>query len=577
MKTVLFITILSLLLSSDDSMSLDMTSEGDALAATMADVQAPSEDSLPLITITTQTPLNAREKVGAMMKTVGYEGAIGIKLRGNSSLSFNQKKYTFETRNENGKDSVVSLLGLPAHSKWVLLAPYNDVSMMRDPLAFQLWRDMGHWGPRTVMCELMMDGEYRGIYILAEAIKRGEERVPISKLKKSDVSGRELTGGYMLRIDAYDENDVTFESKIPGIGDGIMNSQITWSIIYPKKDNLQPEQLAYIQNYVDTVEQVIQSDYFADPKKGYARYIDVPSFVDYFIHSELSLNADGYKRSAYFYKEKLHADGSGGKLCAGPVWDYNLAYGNCNFCNANNLEAWCFEGGNTNPTPAFWQRLLQDPAFRRAVKQRYFQLRKDVLSNQRLFQYIDNQAHLLAKSVDHHFETFPELLVSEERKQQLAEQQKQMEEMQKQFEQMRSQGPQGGFPQGGFPMGGFPQGGFPQGGFPMGGFPQGDFPQGGFPQGGFPQGGFPMGGFPMGDFQQGGGGFQFDAIGMFAAYRVSSYDEEIKILKQWLSDRLAFLDKNIERFDRDWQPRVQELVERKMSFPGFGGMFGGMR
>lgn len=575
MKTVLFITILSFLLSSDDSMSLDMNNERAALAATMTDVQAPSEDSLPLITITTQTPLNAREKVGAMMKTVGYEGAIGIKLRGNSSLSFNQKKYTFETRNENGKDSVVSLLGLPAHSKWVLLAPYNDISMMRDPLAFQLWRDMGHWGPRTVMCELMMDGEYRGIYILAEAIKRGEERVPISKLKKSDVRGRELTGGYMLRIDAYDEDDVTFASKIPGIGDGIMNSQITWSIIYPKKENLQPEQLAYIQNYVDTVEQVIQSDYFADPKKGYARYIDVPSFVDYFIHSELSLNADGYKRSAYFYKEKLHADGSGGKLCAGPVWDYNLAYGNCNFCNANNLEAWCFEGGNTNPTPAFWQRLLQDPAFRRAVKQRYFQLRKDVLSNQRLFQYIDNQAHLLAKSVDHHFETFPELLVSEERKQQLAEQQKQMEEMQKQFEQMRSQGPQGGFPMGGFPQGGFPQGGFPMGGFPQGGFPQGELPQGGFPQGGFPMGGFPMGGFPMGDFQHGGGGFQFDAIGMFAAYRVSSYDEEIKILKQWLSDRLAFLDKNIERFDRDWQPRVQELVERKMSFPGFGGGFPG--
>ena len=577
MKTVLFITILSFLLSSDDSMSLDMNNDRATHAVTMTDVLAPSEDSLPLITITTQTPLNAREKVGAMMKTAGYEGAIGIKLRGNSSLSFNQKKYTFETRNENGKDSVVSLLGLPAHSKWVLLAPYNDISMMRDPLAFQLWRDMGHWGPRTVMCELMLDGEYRGIYILAEAIKRGEERVPISKLKKSDVSGRELTGGYMLRIDAYDEDDVTFASKIPGIGDGIMNSQITWSIIYPKKENLQPEQLAYIQNYVDTVEQVIQSDYFADPKKGYARYIDVPSFVDYFIHSELSLNADGYKRSAYFYKEKLHADGSGGKLCAGPVWDYNLAYGNCNFCNANNLEAWCFEGGNTNPTPAFWQRLLQDPAFRRAVKERYFQLRKDVLSNQRLFQYIDKHAHLLAKSVDHHFETFPELLVSEERKQQLAEQQKQMEEMQKQFEQMRSQGPQGGFPMGGFPQGGFPQGGFPMGGFPQGGFPQGELPQGGFPQGGFPMGGFPMGGFPMGDFQQGGGGFQFDAIGMFAAYRVSSYDEEIKILKQWLSDRLAFLDKNIERFDRDWQPRVQELVERKMSFPGFGGMFGGMR
>ncbi len=571
MKTLLLIALLSLLLSSDNDITPDMTDNLAAHTATIPEMSTPSDESLPLITITTQTTLNAREKVGAMMKTAGYEGPIGIKLRGNSSLSFNQKKYTFETRNEIGKDSVVSLLGLPAHSKWVLLAPYNDISMMRDPLAFQLWRDMGHWGPRTVMCELMMDGEYRGIYILAEAIKRGEERVPLSKMKKTDVSGREVTGGYLLRIDAYDENDVTFESKVPGIGDGIMNSQIIWSCIYPKKDKLQPEQLAYIKSYVDTVEQVIQSDYFADPKKGYARYIDVPSFVDYFIHTELSLNADGYKRSAYFYKEKQHEDGTGGKLCAGPVWDYNLAYGNCNFCNANNLEAWCFEGGNTNPTPAFWQRLLQDPNFRKAVKQRYFQLRKDVLSNKRLFQYIDDQAQLLSKSVDHHFQTFPELLVSEERKQQLAEQQKQMEQMQKQFEQMRQQRPQGG----GFPQGGF---GFPQGGFPQGGFPMGEFPQGGFPQGGeFPQGGFPMGGFPMGGFQQGNGGFQFDAIGMFAAYRVSSYDEEIKILKQWLSDRLAFLDKNIERFDRDWEPRIQELVERKMSFPGFPGAFGPMQ
>ena len=80
-----------------------------------------------------------------------------------------------------------------------------------------------------------------------------------------------------------------------------------------------------------------------------------------------------------------------------------------------------------------------------------------------------------------------------------------------------------------------------------------------------------MGDFPsMGDF----GGFG-DAVGMFAAYRVSSYDEEIKILKQWLADRLAFLDRNIERFDKDWQPRIQPLVEKKMQFPfgGFPGAF----
>ena len=280
------------------------------------------KNDVEMITINVDTPLNAQRKVTAHMKAGNYDGLIGIKLRGNSSLSFNQKKYTIELRDNDGKEVDAPLMGMPAHSDWVLLAPYNDVSAVRDPLAFQLWRDMGHWGPRTRMVELTLNGEYRGIYILSEAIKRGDQRVKLDKLKKSDTQGRNVTGGYLLRIDTFNEDDATFTSKVPGIGDGIMTSQITWSCIYPKKKNLQPEQMAYIQSFVDTVEQVIQSDYFADPKRGYARYIDVPSFVDYFIHTELSLNADGYKRSAYFYKEKMHADGTGGKLVAGPVWDY---------------------------------------------------------------------------------------------------------------------------------------------------------------------------------------------------------------------------------------------------------------
>lgn len=508
------------------------------------------------VVITCDTMLNAQRKVTAHMKVGDYDGYIGIKLRGNSSLGFNQKKYTIELRDEKGGDIEASLLDMPAHSDWVLLAPYNDVSAIRDPLAFQLWRDMGHWGPRTRMVELTFNGEYRGIYILSESIKRGENRVNIDKLKKSDVEGRDVTGGYILRIDAVDENDATFPSKVPGVGS--MMTQITWSCIYPKKGKIQPEQLAYIESFVDSMEQAIQSDDFADPQCGYARYIDVESFVDYFIHTELSMNADGYKRSAYFYKEKLHADGTGGKMVAGPVWDYNLAYGNCNFCNADNPEAWCFEGGNTQPTPAFWQRLLQDPAFRKAVKVRYKALRKGVLSDRAINEYIDHHVKLLAPYIDHHFETFPELLTSGEQEEQ----------------------PQMASPFGFPPMGGgFPQmqGGFPRmgGGFPMpGGFSMPDsIPQfpGGFPPmgGGFPpmQGDFRMpGGFPdMGGF---GGG---NMLSWFAAYRVGSYEEEIAMLKKWFADRLAFLDSNIERFDKDWEPRIQEL--REMQMPQFGSPF----
>ncbi len=498
------------------------------------------QSNLPVITITTDSPLNAQEKVTAHMKMEGYDGSIGIKLRGNSSLAFNQKKYTVETRDADGKELKVSLLGMPAGSDWVLLCPYNDVSMVRDPLAFNLWREMGHWGPRTQMVEVLMDGEYLGIYIFSEAIKRGEGRVEIPKLRKTDTEGTELTGGYILRIDTYNEDDATFPSKVPGIGEGIMTSQITWSCIYPKKKNLQPEQLAYIQQYIDETEQAIQSEDFADPQRGYAKYIDVPSFVDYFIHTELSLNADGFKRSAYFYKERQNADGTGGKLFAGPVWDYNLAYGNCNFCNANKIDAWCFEGGNTQPTPAIWQRLLQDPAFRKAVKTRYQSLRKTVLSDKAINDYIDNHAKLVAVAKERHFKEYPELLV---------------DESQKTNNEQQNAGTPNGF--GGFPM--MPGFQMPEGGFPM--MPGFQMPEGGFQM---PEGGFPM--MPGGFGGMGGG----DAIGWFAAYRVSTYDEEIQTLKQWLADRLSFLDKNIDRFDKDFEPRIQKPVEMN---PQNGGGF----
>ena len=484
----------------------------------MAALSLMSATKLPIVKITTNTTIQNKKKVPARMQAGDYDGAIGIKLRGNSSLSFNQKKYTIELLDENGDEKDFPLMGMPAHSQWVLLAPYNDVSMMRDPFAFQLWRDMGHWGPRTKMVEVYINDDYRGIYILCEAIKRGEQRVNVSKLKKTDVEGRELTGGYILRIDAYDADDATFTSKVPGIGEGIMTSQIVWSCIYPKKKKLQDKQFSYIEAFIDSVELTIQSAHFTDPQWGYARYIDVPSFVDYFIHTELSLNADGYKRSAYFYKEKDKEDGRIGKLFAGPVWDYNLAYGNCNFCHADDIESWCFEGGNTQPTPALWQRLLQDPSFRKAVKTRYQSLRKGILSDKAIHKYIKTQAKLLQPYIKRHFEKYPELLVTEEQK---------------------AKSKTRGF--GGFPFGGFP---------PMGN----DSIPGGF-------GGF--GGFD---------GFG-DAIGWFAAYRVSSYEEEIKVLSEWLTQRLAFLDRNIDRFDKDFEPHIQELKEKTMpqfnAFPFF--------
>ena len=480
-----------------------------------------TSSNLPIVIIETESKtLTNREKTGATMKVIakasgrnkvtdpanGYDGKIKIKLRGNSSLFFDQKRFTFETVTPEGKSNKVELLGMPADNDWVLLAPYNDVSMMRDAFAFDMWNNMGHWAPRTRYCEVVMNGKYIGVYTLCEKIKRGENRVNIAKLKKSDNSGLDITGGYIVRVDPPDEGEKSFTSDVPGImntnvaggfggfgggmggfgGFGGRNT-VTWTIFYPKADKLTDEQQKYISNYVNTVEKVIQSDDFADPVNGYAKYIDVESFVDYFIHTELSLNADGLKRSTYFYKDKQNADGTGGKLHAGPVWDYNLAYGNCNFANANNIEAWVFEGSETNPTPAMWKRLTEDPAFMAKVKARWKELRKGYLSNDNINRFIDDHAKTLQESQARQYAKYSDLLVP------------------KRDNDQNAQGQQNG---------GF--GGF--GG--MGGF-------GGFPGGG----GF--GGF-------GGGG----AAGMFSAYTVSSYDEEITVLKKWFADRIAFLDRN---------------------------------
>ena len=486
-----------------------------------------TSSNLPIIIIQTdKRTLTNREKTGATMKIIdngskrnkvtdpanGYDGKIKIKLRGNSSLFFDQKRFTFETLNQEGKAENVELLGMPADNDWVLLAPYNDVSMMRDVFAFDMWNNMGHWAPRTRYCEVVMNGRYIGVYILCEKIKRGENRLDIAKLKKSDTTGVDITGGYIVRIDPPDEGEKSFQSDVPGIITGGMGgfgggmggfggfgggmggfgggmggfgggmggrATVTWSYFYPKSDKITPEQEEYISNYIKTTEKVIQSDYFADPEKGYAKYIDVESFVDYIIHTELSLNADGLKRSTYFYKTKQNEDGTGGKLHAGTVWDYNLAYGNCNFANGNNVEAWIYEGGETNPTPAMFKRLMEDPAFVAKVKARWKELRKGYLSNANINRFIDERAALLKESQARQYAKYPDLLVPESNGRQNAQ--------------------RGGF-----------------GG--MGGF-------------GGPGGGF-GGGF-------GGGGM---GAGMFAAYCVSSYDEEIAMLKKFFTDRIAFLD-----------------------------------
>ncbi|MCQ2195958.1 MAG: CotH kinase family protein [Bacteroidaceae bacterium] len=506
-----------------------------------------TSSNLPLIQIFTDSlRIGKQSKITARMKITDngqgkrnapndpanqYDGLIGIKIRGNSSAAFTQKRYTLELRTAEGKSRNVPLLGMPADDDWVLLGPYNDRSMMRDAMAFDLWREMGHWGSRTRYAELLINGEYRGVYLLTEKIKRGTERVNIGKAGMQD--NGTPTGGYILRVDATDADCATFRSTIDGVGtapnfgggfggfgggfggfegfgfggaegfaqpggapasqtnDEAVNTlqrPVTWNIFYPKKAALKPEQQQYIEQYVALAEKAIENG------KEYDKYIDISSFVDYFIHTELSLNADGFKRSAYFYLDHVEGKKQDGLLHAGPVWDYNLAYGNCNFCGADDINGFVYNGCETNPTPAMWKSLAGNKSFMALVRKRYAQLRKTLLSNENINAYIDQHAMWLSEAQERHFAKYPTLLkdgvVPQDSTAQTANNKANAAEA----------------------AGGF-------GGFP--GFGGGD---GGF--GGFPG----MGGMGGGD------------TAWFDAYTPKDFADEVKILKKWMADRLAFLD-----------------------------------
>lgn len=318
-----------------------------------------------------------------------YDGNIGIEIRGSSSQLFEKKSYGFETWDAEGEDTDFPLAGFPAEEDWIFYGPYSDKTFLRNVIIYHLSNNMGRYATRTAFSELTINDEYRGVYVLMEKIKRDKNRVDISKLKDEDI-----TGGYLLKIDKStgedDSIDFSFESRFDGFGNTNGLEKIQFIYEYPKPEDINSEQKSYIQNYIHDFEQALQSENFADPEEGYQQFIDVPSFIDFFILNELSHNVDAYRISTFMHKDK------GEKLKMGPIWDFNIAFGNVNYCRGQSSEDWSFNFNFYCPedqfrVPFWWQRLLQDPNFVIALKSRWMALRTDILSTDALIGFINAQ------------------------------------------------------------------------------------------------------------------------------------------------------------------------------------------
>ena len=332
-----------------------------------------------------------------------YNGKISIEYRGSSSQSFPKKPYALETQDSIGNNNNVSLLGMPIENDWILYAPYSDKALMRNFLTFDLGRKMGHYAPRTVYCELVINGDYKGIYILMEKIKRDKDRVDIAKLDADDLAGDSLTGGYIIKVDKYTgTGGVDWLSDFPNMSGGSLYIQYH----YPEATVLQPQQLNYIEQYVDSFEYALNGPNFTDTSIGYAKYIDVNSFVDFYIINELSKNIDGYRLSTYMHKDK---QSKGGKLTMGPFWDFNLAFGNADYCSGGITSGWEVNGGCGDNNPFWFERLLDDTMYQNKLKCRWEYLRDRSFHQDSIFNFIDSMALYLDDAQQRNFQQWPSL------------------------------------------------------------------------------------------------------------------------------------------------------------------------
>jgi len=326
-----------------------------------------------------------------------YDGKIAIEMRGSSSMMFEKKNYSIETRTVTGENNNVPLLGMPAENDWVLHGPYSDKTLMRNALTFHLGNQMGRWAPRTRFCELYINNDYRGVYVLMEKIKRDLNRVNISKLNPDEITGSDLTGGYILSIDRADDYWI---SQYPGMYGG----DIVINYIYPEYSDMPFQQKKYIRDYVTSFENALGGTHFRDPVRGYRAYADINSFIDYFLINELNRNVDAYRLSAFFYKDKED------KLNMGPLWDHNLSFGNADYYEAFNPQGWVMYGiepGDWYQVPFWWERLREDDFFNTEMKKRWQYLRQGPFSQEFIFEFIDSVCTLLDAAKDRNFYRFP--------------------------------------------------------------------------------------------------------------------------------------------------------------------------
>lgn len=412
-----FLVLLLVACSSDDS----SPSNTDDVTGGDDEIEIPVQDRLPQVFVDTKggtivdEPKISSDAIFVNALDTVYNGNLGIEFRGATSQAlFPKKSFGLETWDANDEDINVSLFGLPEEEDWILYGPYSDKTLLRNILIYDLSRDIGQYASRSLFVDLTLNNSYRGVYVFMEKLKRDGERIDINKLKDDENSGEDLTGGYILKIDKTAGNNLgegynelnSFESAYDPPG-ATLGQKTYFLYEYPDAEDITMQQKEYISNYMANFEDALASDDFSDPELGYANYIDTASFIDFFLLNELANNVDAYRLSTFMHKDKNE------KLKMGPIWDFNLAFGNADYCGGGSPNVWAYKFNDRCSddfwlVPFWWDRLLQDPAFVAELKERWVNLRGNALSETAILSKVDGYIEQLEKSgsLNQNFDTW---------------------------------------------------------------------------------------------------------------------------------------------------------------------------
>jgi spore coat protein CotH len=276
-----------------------------------------------------------------------------IRGRGNSTWGHPKKPYQMKMADKD------EMLGMPEDKKWLFLAEYSDKTMLRNTIAFE----MGHissldWTPKSTFAEVYLNGSYNGTYNITQKVEEDGDRVDLGDT------------GFLLEIDQLnrlDADDVYFYTNQFLIN--IKEPDVEWA----------DEQSTYIKAHINEFETTLYSSNFADPTNGYAKYIDVDSFIDWYLISEITKNVDSKSFSSIFLNVI-----PGQKIKMGPLWDFDLSFGNVDYADSQYAAGFWVK---FNP---WFTRLFEDRVFIDKVKTRFAYFR-------------DNQA-LIIEKIDSHAE-----------------------------------------------------------------------------------------------------------------------------------------------------------------------------